>query len=60
MTLQDAVLRALESWASQLPNAPIEPLDALEGSLADVDIEKLLKEGKRSGVDQGSALVVNS
>jgi hypothetical protein len=48
ISVQEAVHQALEAWSSQLPKGPTEPLDALEGSLADVDVEKLLREERQA------------
>ncbi|MEO8726578.1 MAG: hypothetical protein ABI383_10695 [Acidobacteriaceae bacterium] len=47
ISVQNAVHQALESWASQPKSAFPEPLDALEGSLADVDIEGLLRRERQ-------------
>jgi hypothetical protein len=44
VSIQEAVHQALKSWASDIRKAPLEPLDALEGSLADVDIERLIRQ----------------
>ncbi|MGH9632967.1 MAG: ribbon-helix-helix protein, CopG family [Bryobacteraceae bacterium] len=41
VSVQTAVHQALEAWASQVPRMAPEPLDALEGSLADVDVVSL-------------------
>ena len=48
VSLQDAVHEALEVWTSHIPGTSAEPLDALQGSLAGTDIEKLLREEKRA------------
>lgn len=48
VSVQDAVHEALETWASQPQRIPPEPLDALEGSLADVDVENLLRRERQS------------
>jgi hypothetical protein len=47
VSLQEAVHQALATWASQTQKVPPEPLDALEGSLADVDIERLLRHERK-------------
>jgi hypothetical protein len=43
VTVQEAVHEAIEAWASQPPVKDCEPLDALQGSLADVDFEALFR-----------------
>lgn len=48
VSLQEAVRQALESWASEVQKIAPEPLEALEGSLADVDIESLLQREKET------------
>jgi hypothetical protein len=42
VSLQEAVQEALEAWSAQLPTA-LSPLDALQGSLAGVDVERLMR-----------------
>lgn len=44
VSVQEAVREALKAWASLRPVTPPDPLHALQGSLADVDVEKLLRE----------------
>jgi len=46
VSVQEAVHQALEAWASEIRRTPPEPLDALEGSLAGVDIETLMRQEK--------------
>ena len=46
MSLQEAVHQALQSWALQISSAPHESIGALRGSLADVNIAKLIREEK--------------
>jgi len=46
MSVQEAVHQALRSWAEESRSFAPEPLDALEGSLADVDIQGLLRREK--------------
>ena len=41
VTVQEAVHEALEAWAAQSSTTPPDPLTALEGSLADVDVDNL-------------------
>jgi Ribbon-helix-helix protein, copG family len=48
VSVQEAVHQALERWASEAPKKSPEPLDALQGSLADVDVEDLMRREKRS------------
>jgi hypothetical protein len=48
VSVQTAVHQAMEAWASELIDAPAEPLAALEGSLADVDVFRLLREEKKA------------
>lgn len=48
VSVQEAVHQALERWASEGPQKSPEPLDALQGSLADVDIENLMRREKES------------
>lgn len=40
-SVQEAVHEALENWASQIQKSPAERLDALEGSLDEVDMDGL-------------------
>jgi len=46
VTLQEAVHQALQAWAFNSVRAMLPPLDALEGSLADVDVEKIMQEDR--------------
>lgn len=48
VSVQTAVHQAMEAWASKDDRdaPPPEPLAALEGSLADVDVFRLLREEK--------------
>jgi len=48
VTLQEAVHQALEVWASHRKPATALPLDALQGSLARLDVEKLMRQERRS------------
>jgi Ribbon-helix-helix protein, copG family len=48
ISVQEAVHQALEAWASLRPVTPPDPLHALQGSLADVDVEKLLREEREA------------
>jgi len=43
VTVQEAVYEALDAWASQNSTTPPDPLTALQGSLADVDVDDLLQ-----------------
>ena len=48
VTLQQAVDQALEAWALHLkPVVPL-PLDALEGSLAGVDVERIMRADRKA------------
>ena len=44
VSLQEAVHQALNAWGSGYPKTSPEPLDVLEGSLADVDLTDLLEK----------------
>ncbi len=48
VTLQEAVHQALEIWASHHKPAVALPLDALQGSLARLDIEKLMRQERKA------------
>lgn len=48
VTLQEAVHQALDAWASHLQPANVLPLDALQGSLAGVDVEKLMRQERKT------------
>lgn len=48
VSVQTAVHQALEAWASDEKKGPAERLDALQGSLADVDVFRLLREEKET------------
>jgi hypothetical protein len=48
VSVQEAVHQALETWASEIQKAPPEPLDALQGSLAGVDIDSLLARERKA------------
>jgi hypothetical protein len=48
VTLQEAVHQALEVWASHLRPAAALPLDALQGSLARLDVEKLMRQERKA------------
>lgn len=47
ISVQEAVHQALQAWTYEPPNAPLEPLEALEGSLADVDVFKVVREDRK-------------
>jgi Ribbon-helix-helix protein, copG family len=47
VSLQEAVQEALEAWSAQLPTA-LPPLDALQGSLAGVDLEQLRRRESKA------------
>jgi hypothetical protein len=46
ITVQDAVHQALDSWLSAFPSTRADHLSDLQGSLADVDVEKLMREDR--------------
>ncbi|MGA2903063.1 MAG: hypothetical protein ABSD98_04475 [Candidatus Korobacteraceae bacterium] len=48
VTLQEAVNQALEAWAFHVKPAVLLPLDALEGSLAGVDVERIMREDRKA------------
>ena len=48
VTVQEAVHQALESWALAAPNTVPEPLAALQGSLAGVDVFGIRKREKKA------------
>jgi hypothetical protein len=48
VSVQAAVHQALEAWASDEKKDPAERLDALQGSLADVDVLRILREEKET------------
>ena len=48
VTLQEAVHQALQAWAFNAKPARPLSLDALEGSLAGVDVEKIMIEDRKS------------
>lgn len=46
VSVQTAVHEAMEAWASDKKDSPLESLLALQGSLAEVDVLELLQEEK--------------
>ena len=47
VSIQEAVHQALESWASEAHGTPrVSSLDSLQGSLADVAVQTLLRDEK--------------
>jgi Ribbon-helix-helix protein, copG family len=48
ISVQEAVHEALQAWASEARNTSTEPLDALEGSLGDVDVVSLMRQEKEA------------
>ena len=46
VSVQTAVHEAMEAWASDKRDSPLESLLALQGSLAEVDVMGLLREEK--------------
>lgn len=55
--MQDAVDQALEAWALHLKPAVPLSLDALEGSLAGIDVERIMREDRKAELakDRGCA-----
>jgi len=48
VTLQEAVHQALAAWASHFRPAAAPPLDRLQGSLARLDVEKLMRRERKA------------
>jgi hypothetical protein len=48
VTIQEAVHQALEAWASHLRPAVALPLDRLQGSLARLDVQKLIRRERKA------------
>lgn len=48
VTLQEAVHQALDSWTFGAKPVVVLPLDALEGSLTGVDVEKMMREDRKA------------
>jgi hypothetical protein len=48
VTLQEAVRQALDAWAHRLNPAVLLPLDELEGSLAGIDVTKIMREDRKA------------
>ena len=48
ITLQEAVHQALQAWAFKSRPTVLPPLDALEGSLSGVDVDKIMRGDRRS------------
>jgi len=59
VSLQEAVHEALEFWAAQIPNPGLEPLDRLQASLADVDVEQLMLDDRSAELAHDAALLEN-
>ena len=57
VTLQAAVDQALEAWALHLKPAVPLPLDALEGSLAGVNVEKIMRQDREAELAKDQALM---
>jgi hypothetical protein len=47
LTMQEAVHQAMEAWSAHLPPSRADDLEALEGSLADVDVEALRRSERQ-------------
>jgi predicted nucleic acid-binding protein len=50
MSVREAVHQALNAWASHIPKLP--PLETLQGSLADVDVDSLMQREKKAELDK--------
>jgi len=50
VTLQEAVHQALEVWASRLKPPVALPLDALQGSLARLDVQKMMRQERKAEI----------
>jgi hypothetical protein len=50
VTLQEAVHQALQVWASRRKPPVALPLDALQGSLARLDVEKLMRQERKAEI----------
>lgn len=48
ISVQTAVHQAMEAWASEPTIVGAEPLDRLQGSLADVDVFRLLCDERKA------------
>jgi len=48
ISVQTAVHQAMEAWVSEETESAAEPLELLEGSLANVDVFRLLREEKEA------------
>jgi hypothetical protein len=46
ITVQEAVQQALDSWLSTVPISRADNLNNLQGSLAGIDVEKLMREDR--------------
>ena len=46
ITVQEAVHQALDAWLSTFPSTGADHLTDLEGSLADVNVERLMREDR--------------
>lgn len=57
VTLQEAVHQALETWARKLKPAVRLPLEALEGSLAGFDVERIMREDRKAELAKDRARI---
>lgn len=48
LSIQEALHEALEAWSAQVPKAQRDDLDILEGSLADIDVQRLIRGEKEA------------
>ncbi len=52
VSLQDAVHQALDNWATSPTKTPPESLNALEGSLANIDVESLMRAEREAELNK--------
>jgi hypothetical protein len=55
VTLQEAVHQALEAWALHLKPAVPLALDALEGSLSGIDVDRIMREDREAELAKDQA-----
>ena len=48
VSMQEAIHQAMESWASKVQLEQFDPLDALQGSLAHVDVDSLRRQERET------------
>jgi hypothetical protein len=55
VSMQEAVHQALENWVANTTPVSVEPLDALQGSLADCDVMGLMRREKQAEFGKDSS-----